>query len=73
MSKKPRLIPEAHARRIFAVVRISDGRVLDVFCTREGARFYRSEQIKAGHWRRGGTRIERGAWAPDPRKDGPNV
>lgn len=61
---KHRLMAETHARRIYAIVRRSDGRVLETFCTRSGAILYRGEQVKAGHWKARSTRIVAGWFTP---------
>lgn len=48
---KHRLSSEAHTLRTYAIVRKQDARVMEVFCTRNGATFYRKSQAEAGHWR----------------------
>lgn len=68
---KHRLSSEAHTLRTYAITRKSDGRVMEVFCTRNGARFYRGEQVKAGHWRMRDYSIDPGWFTPG--KERPNV
>jgi hypothetical protein len=68
---KHRLSSEAHALRTYAIVRRADGRVMEVFCTRAGARFYREGQVREGHWRMRDYTINPGWFTPE--KERPNV